>query len=1175
MRVYLFAILVFFLINSAQAQTQLTSGASELLPNSSFEQGSLAPVGWTSNAGSMARWENFGRSGQRCISLGADKPDSTLFWHCDVRLRRGQSYRFSFWSKAQNSSDGIIISGPSALNSDFPFTSEWTRHEYVFVAGHLENDVVRLGQWNGKGRVFFDDVSLVPVQPMHERQPSANQSTWELGEGETIENGRYRFQMFASPTNVARPLRSFTARFNSMRWLFDEGATVVYRHDLEHPMAAIRLSANIGHYTSGTLFVEGSRDGKTWLPLGQGAARGVVPVTVPPALLPTKVLWVRLRGASSQGQGGAARPANFQVNEYRVEADIPALKSNKTRYGNTVYVVKETSAINARVLSLGALQPGGTNSMVLEASLPSEWKSAPLVAQLRFSNGESKTHLFERRVVGQKFVRVAIPYELHSAGKQRLQIALSSGKKILYRATANFQVPTLLAADYGYRVGSLSDVWWSEGGYKIGRERPLPPSTASHRTAAVVVKVARNEYEPFQIVARPSRAVRNVRVAVGDLAGPGGARLASKYFEVCEVAYVPVSKATDSAGSPGLWPDPLPPHRKPIHLNAGENQPFWITLHVPKSARAGDYRGHVTLTGTGWKRVVPLHVKVWNFTLTDETHVQSAFGMSADSIKQFHNLETREEVAKVTQKYLENFAAHRIAPYYPVPFMPIKVDFGNTARWSGGILDTTQFAHGSRSLKVEDTSETANNSVTYNQKLPVQAGQKYFVSWSARAAQNDQPYQITITAFDVHGAEIPGLKLHLVRSGQNTWQQEKAEISSFLTPRVQFVQLELRPTTGNKPVKAMGTVWFDDVQLLGPEETNLLAGGDFETHAPQVKIDWREFDAAAEKAFQKYRFTTWRLPLEGMSWGTFHRRRQGFIGPFAEGTPEHEALFKAYLEQLQAHLEAKGWLDKAYIYWFDEPTPQDYQFVIDGMARIHKYAPKLRRMLTEQPEPALFGSVDLWCSVLNEYDPHEAAQRRQAGEDFWWYICTIPKAPYVTEFIDHPGAGLRTWLWQTWKYDVSGILIWESLYWSSTAAYPNSVQNPWRDPMSWVSGYEQTNVRLPWGNGDGRFLYPPNRDIENDRTKYFDGPINSLRWEMLREGIEDYEYLWLLRECIKAAKKRGANVRSTNLRSAEQLLQVPASVTQDLTTFSHSPLPMLAHRDKVARAIELLHSEPR
>ncbi len=61
-------------------------------------------------------------------------------------------------------------------------------------------------------------------------------------------------------------------------------------------------------------------------------------------------------------------------------------------------------------------------------------------------------------------------------------------------------------------------------------------------------------------------------------------------------------------------------------------------------------------------------------------------------------------------------------------------------------------------------------------------------------------------------------------------------------------------------------------------------------------------------------------------------------------------MFNDYLGQVERHLRERGWLDEAYAYWFDEPDPKDYEFVVAGMKRIKAAAPGLKRMLTEQPE---------------------------------------------------------------------------------------------------------------------------------------------------------------------------------------------------------------------------------
>jgi hypothetical protein len=125
--------------------------------------------------------------------------------------------------------------------------------------------------------------------------------------------------------------------------------------------------------------------------------------------------------------------------------------------------------------------------------------------------------------------------------------------------------------------------------------------------------------------------------------------------------------------------------------------------------------------------------------------------------------------------------------------------------------------------------------------------------------------------------------------------------------------------------------------------------------------------------------------------------------------------------------------------------------------------------------------------------------------------------------------------------------------------------------MSYKSGYDQKPGQLGyWGNGDGRFLYPPRRDPSADQAPCMDAPVNSLRWENLRDGMEDYEYFWLLQQ---ASQRELAWRGDTDLyKQARELLQVPNGVSQDLTHFTTDPRVMLDHRDRVARMIELLQA---
>jgi hypothetical protein len=73
---------------------------------------------------------------------------------------------------------------------------------------------------------------------------------------------------------------------------------------------------------------------------------------------------------------------------------------------------------------------------------------------------------------------------------------------------------------------------------------------------------------------------------------------------------------------------------------------------------------------------------------------------------------------------------------------------------------------------------------------------------------------------------------------------------------------------------------------------------------------------------------------------------------------------------------------------------------------------------------------------------------------------------------------------------------------------------------------------------------------------------------MLRDGIQDYEYLYMLNQEVNAAEAKG--VHSAALENAKSLLDVPAGITANMTTYSPDPLPLLAQRNKIARAIESL-----
>ena len=732
----------------------------------------------------------------------------------------------------------------------------------------------------------------------------------------------------------------------------------------------------------------------------------------------------------------------------------------------------------------------------------------------------------------------------------------------------------LLAGSTG-RVG----LWWTSSGWKISQDKSLPSPTSK----AILIRTARNEAEAAQLVVRPTSSLAGLTVRAGDLTGPGGKIIPTENVEVLRVRYVNIELPTDKSAVPGLWPDPLPPLKAPVDLEAGKNHPFWVRVKAPRSAPAGIYTGSIKLAAQNYNADVTLRVEVYDFVLPERMTCTTAFGFSTGIVFRYQKLSETKQKRQVLDKYWASFSAHHISPYNPAPLDRINVTWPDVKppprKWQGGVEVTNEKHAGKQSLLLFDDKNDLNVTAHYEPLIRIPQGGLRLRFWY-RTALPEHAFLVTLNHYDSSDKWISGSNNDISIEGAGHWQQFDRLIKSF-PEGAKSVRLNLRATIWTEAGERTGLVWFDDVSLTNAATGNeFIEGGDFEPPVLQdvdreklkVRLDFSGWDKAMARGIDHYRFNSFRLGIPGLGGGTFHARSEPQLLGFAEDTPHYKVLFNSYCTQLQEHLRRKGWLDEAYVYWFDEPAPKDYEFVMNGFAKLKNAAGDINRMLTEQVEPKLVGGPNIWCPVSPNYKHEPAEQRRRQGENFWWYVCTGPKAPYCTLFIDHPGTELRVWLWQTWQRKIDGILVWQTNYWTSPVAYPDSdhPQNPYEDPMGWRSGYSTPKgTKKPWGNGDGRFIYPPEAAADADPSgPVLDGPVDSIRWEMLRDGIEDYEYLTILKKLLKAKKDKLSPAQQQKYTA---LLEVPEDITTDMTTFTKNPGPIEACRDRVARAIAKLN----
>ncbi|MGQ9673972.1 MAG: glycoside hydrolase domain-containing protein [Candidatus Aminicenantales bacterium] len=732
-----------------------------------------------------------------------------------------------------------------------------------------------------------------------------------------------------------------------------------------------------------------------------------------------------------------------------------------------------------------------------------------------------------------------------------------------------------LSMSYAQGIGYLLEedaqaaLWWAEGAYKIKKEDPVP----SRKSAWVELACARNEYEPFLLVLRPKRRMDQIRLKMTPLVNPLGDEIPPELVSILHVDYVEVVVPTDEQGARGLWPDPLPPYEGPFSACAGENHPFWITVFVPAEADPGEYRGTLTLSCGEWQKEVQLRLKVWDFVLPTETHLRSSFGISTNDIRLYHNLETQAELEFVTDLYYQNLRHHRVSPRSPFDLYPIKIKIKGVF-WKGGEF-VTDIVHGGRlALKLSDTVSFANTEATYEEPIAITPGKPYKLSWFARAPSGDHPYTVLIQCYNAEGELLPRWNILRVDQAGSEWKQEILKISGFF-PEVRSITLHFFPAFRDEKGTTQGTIYLDDV-FFGPEpgDLNLLKASDFEIDESglAVDVDFSDFDRAAHRYLDDFGFNAFDLRLEGFPRGSFYHQEEGILGGFRQGTPEYERLLSQYLRLVENHLAEHGWLGKEYIYWFDEPNPEHYPFVRQGMELIRRAAPRLTRFITEhQPGPDIMDVSEISCTIFHRVNPEVVASLIPQGREFWSYLCTGPKAPWVTLFIDHPDINLRIWTWMSFQFGLKGILVWRATYWNSPTVFPpERVQNPWEDPMAYTHGYGTAYGKvLYWGNGDGRFLYPPNKNPNLDKTKYLKGPVNSIRWEILREGIEDYEYLWLLEAAVKNAPPQ----KNELAERGKKLLRIPETIFKSGQEYTKDARVLLNHRRKVGEILEEFYGQ--
>ena len=270
--------------------------------------------------------------------------------------------------------------------------------------------------------------------------------------------------------------------------------------------------------------------------------------------------------------------------------------------------------------------------------------------------------------------------------------------------------------------------------------------------------------------------------------------------------------------------------------------------------------------------------------------------------------------------------------------------------------------------------------------------------------------------------------------------------------------------------------------------------------------------------------------------------------PFSE---TYKRYVSQYISQVISHARSKGWYEKlAFLGPVDEPRTADEYEAVRRWARLVKEVdPNVNFMVTEQPLPenpdwgSFVGLANYWIIhgnyLARENHVQAVLERQQAGEKVIWYISCDQEYPQPNYFIDREAADPRMVPWITWRYKLGGILYWTTNFW-------REVKDPWIDPVVWK--LSECNAPL---SGEGSLIYPGNLAERYTGQDNVFGPVSSVRFELLREGFEEIELLYLLK----------------NSGGEEAADQIVASICSGIRDFMRDPNVIDDAKEKIIQEL--------
>jgi hypothetical protein len=248
------------------------------------------------------------------------------------------------------------------------------------------------------------------------------------------------------------------------------------------------------------------------------------------------------------------------------------------------------------------------------------------------------------------------------------------------------------------------------------------------------------------------------------------------------------------------------------------------------------------------------------------------------------------------------------------------------------------------------------------------------------------------------------------------------------------------------------------------------------------------------------------------------------------------------LAALQKLVKKRGWKGRVFISLADEPFIYCEKTYNELLAKVHKIAPDVG--VIEAIENDGIDDIDIFVPKLthiNLWWPYFQELQRQ-GKEIWFYTCCHPLGRYPNRFLDQPLLTGRELHWIQYLYGLDGFLHWGLNFFAAD-----------KDPYS-------EDTAMGWGlpQGDNAVAYPGKA-----------GYLASMRLSAMRDGLQDYEYLWTLENRLSELKKHvGDDAKWLDPR--QRPLELCHRVVQSFYDHTRDPKVLINTRATIADEIEAL-----